>query len=189
MCPAKPRPARLLLYSALISPFLFGVSAVHAQSATSTSKTNSQTDTEPYGKPSAAEEAATINWTGYGATVNAVTGAVAATTTGSNAVLAGGWDSTNVSSTGNAAVSVNSQSQSTSVFSKGGNEIAQGRSTTVVTINVNGKPVEVLKEVAVAVARITQYGAVSTAEATGTTTSYGNGVSSTPVTSNKPLPH
>jgi cytoskeletal protein RodZ len=173
----KTRPYKIDRCSALL--FLL-LSAAAAQAgggfsspANTITQTDTKTDTSPTGGPTAASETAAIGFSQNGVSFTAVTTATAATT--GNAVVAAAGDVTDVQFPANAKVSVDSTSNADSVFEKGGNSLADSKSTTTVTITINGKPYAVATEVAMAMARVTAQGSTSTATATGTLSLAGDG--------------
>ena len=81
-------------------------------------------------------------------------------------------------------VTVDSNSYSFS-FAKGPASISWAETTTVVTVVINGKTYAVAREVAMALARGTQFGASSVVEVDGTLLLPGSGYTTTPVAASK----
>ena len=133
-------------------------------------------------EPATASEAVTVEMSGNGATVLATSGGNAQGGIGSAASTA--WSTTTVTGSGNSQIIESSTSSSTG-FSKGSNSITKAMSATETTVVINGQTYAVAKEVAIAVARNTNFGSSA---AVGIEATVNGGADSTmQVASSKPL--
>ncbi len=130
----------------------------------------------------ASGESVTITASGDGYNLTETTGAAA--DAGHLSTGVGVWDTATVHTAVDSNVTLNSSSL-TFTWDKGGNSLSFGESATEATVVINGKIYVVAKEVAAALARSTQFGASTAAEADGTLAVLGNGYSSTPFAPSK----
>jgi hypothetical protein len=68
---------------------------------------------------------------------------------------------------------------------KGGNSISVGQATTMVTVVIDGKTYVVVKEIATALARSSQFGSSAAVEVQGSLSTPGNGYSTTQLATSK----
>ena len=129
-----------------------------------------------------ASEAVTVELSSNGATVLATSGANAQNGIGGSTASA--WSTTTVTGSGNTQI-IEASTASSTGFSKGSNSISKSLSVTETTVVVNGQTYTVAKEVAMAVARNTNFGSSA---AVGIETSV-NGSAESPIQvgSSKPL--
>ncbi len=187
MRPAKSRPYWILTCSALVLPLLWSAPAARAGGGYSEPSLVEQSKARTTAEHSArgasvAEDSVTIIAAGAGFSFTATTGGIAGATP--LAVAATVWDTTTVNTAVEADVTVDSNAI-THTIAKGRNSISKGRSATQVTIVINGKKYAVAREVAIAIARATQFGTSAAVEVEGTLWTRSSGYSAIPVASSK----
>jgi len=176
---AKPCISKIVLSSVAL---LLGVQAVHAGGGFLEPKTDVVATYSTGHEPATATEAVTLELSSNGATVLATSGANAQGGIGSTASMA--WSTTTVTGSGNSQI-IESSTASSTGFSKGSNSITKAMSATQTTVVINGQTYAVAKEVAIAVARNTNFGSSA---AVGIEATVSNGAESTmAVASSKPL--
>ena len=133
-------------------------------------------------EPATASEAVTVELSSNGATLLARSGGNAQGGIGSAASTV--WSTTTVTGSSNSQIIELSTASSTG-FSKGSNSITKAASATQTTVVINGQTYAVAKEVAIAVARNTNFGSSA---AVGIEATVSNGAEFTmQVASSKPL--
>jgi hypothetical protein len=146
------------------------------------SNTGFTANSSPRGS-SVSADSVTITASGEGFSLTSTTNAEGIA--GHLASAAAVWDTTTVQTNVPANVTVQSNSYTFS-FDKGNASLAGGESTTVTTVVINGKIYAVAQELALALARATQFGATSAVEVEGTLTLLpGGGGVAAPVAASK----
>ncbi|MGO9475555.1 MAG: hypothetical protein ACLPWS_19445 [Rhodomicrobium sp.] len=137
------------------------------------------------GRPAVATEEITADVSGDGFNIISTVGGAAA----AKGSCAGVWSTVTLLGTVDVQASVPANltaitSAETTTFSKGGNSISYGIATTEATVVINGQTYAVAKELAIAVARATQFGSSAAVEVDGTLSLPGSG-SPSPVSTSK----